>query len=53
MPGISAWEIAAVVYLFSSMLHTNLWDIAGNQALEADYEAGYVELNPIFIFKAS
>lgn len=53
MPTISAWKTAAVVYSLSFMVHTNLWDIAGNQALEDNYEAGYAELNPIFIFKAS
>lgn len=53
MPGVSAREMAAVVYSFSPMLHNNLWDIARNEALEANYEVGYAGLNPIFIFKAS
>jgi len=53
MPGISAWETAPAVYSFSSMLHNDLWDIARNQALEANYETGFAELNPIFIYKAS
>lgn len=58
MPGISTWEntcweTAAAVYAFSSMAHSVLWDVAGNQILEADCEAGYAEWNPVFIFKVS
>lgn len=53
MPGISAWETAAVVYSLSSMLRNNLWDIAGNQAHGINHEARYAELNPVFIFKVS
>lgn len=53
MPGISAWEIAAVVYSFYLVLHNKLWDLPRNEVLEASYEIGYAELNPIFIFKVS
>lgn len=53
MPGISAWEIAAVVYSFYLVFHNKLWDLPRNEVLEASYEIGYAELNPIFIFKVS